>query len=345
MAVGVENVCEQPWMKAARPSGGHVSIEINDRCPFEEKCSSDCFLVARDAPRGKRPAEAWVLDAFEEVLDCSERVRHFAVPAMEPLASPELLFAMLERYHQCPSHRRPLTFNCITSGFQLNRHIDRFVNTPLTGGLIISVDDTPSTGLRVIGAGESALRDGLRLRERGGAAYLVANTVLTRYNADAVLRIGGVLADAGLDQWLVGFKTSPSGGRMVSEVSDDMMLEFAYRAADQLAGRGMHVLVHLDDYWNLAAVPGGASVLVEQAEDWRLSASVAQDIDVICWNPAARFLRIRGGDSVIMTHDEFVRVGVKETVAGYYKPGSIRQIIHQWPDRIDLAVHGAIHAQ
>ena len=325
MAAGIENVFEDESIRVQRPTFGHASIEINAHCPFatSKACGDRCVLVARRAPTSHLLNLNEIREAFNEILDCGPEIRHFGVPGMEPLASPEVLFELLGLFHDRGVDQRPVTFNMITSGINLDRFVSRFRALPLDA-LIISVDDTVSTGLRVVGAGENAHSAALSVRDAGGSNRLCVNSLLTNANSDAVLSIAKQLRDVGIDQMLVSPLRKPIMDNLVATISQAELLAFAHRAANTRAIAGLSILVEVEIETILATA--GENVLLRSAgKDWSTRWRIGDSsVSLMAVDPTAPFVRIRW-DGQLMNRSDLFRVNLARTSAGRYEAGIIRK--------------------
>lgn len=327
MGAGIHNVYEDEEIRWSRPATGRVSIEINATCPFSvpDACGSRCFLQARKAPTGRFDAER-IYEAFDEILESGHLIRHFGVPGMEPLATPEILFGLLERYHGRAPDARPRTFNIITSGYQLNRFKERFQDLWIDG-LYISVDDFASSNLRSAGSGRMALESGLAVRALGGCRKLCVNTVFTGDNSEAVLAIAKSLKDCHVDQMVISPMMHSNGSRMVSSVSESRILEFAEVAAADRLIDGLTILIEVQPA-TLAFASKAESI--DWEGEWSARYQMADsNVYLLAINKDSPFLRIRW-DGQILTQDEFLKVGLQKSSAGEYRSGCLSKAISRW---------------
>lgn len=328
MGAGLENVFENDEMRSHRPVGSHVSIEINAFCPFSgpKACGDRCVLQARKAPKELllRPDE--IGEMFQEILDCGNSIRHFGVPGMEPLASPNILFDLLDRYHNRRPDERPLTFNVITSGYGLSEAIPRFRELPI-GALIISVDDTPFTGLRTDGAGDAALKNGLLLREQGGCAHLCVNTVLNDRNASSVLTISRQVHALGVDQMLVSPQVSPYGSLLKPTLSQEEIIAFAHMAAADQKLQGLNLFVCVESG---AFVDSDLEMPLIDPLEWSARVPLGDSsVSLLVLNYEAPFVRVRW-DGQMLLRNELMTIGLQQSKVGRYQPGSMSKLIEAW---------------
>lgn len=307
-----------------------VNLEINNRCQLTDVCGEDCILnsIARSIPGAREMDPAEVLEAAYEVIANGCNVGPLALVGKEVLESPDILFAILKRYHDTPVEVRPESIQIITSGVQLHRYIGRFVELPLHG-CFVSLD-ADSTGLHLPERNKHLLGDLLRLKERGGAELIGVISILDDTNADALLELGQWVGSYGpvLDQWSVGQKLVERNGKMTPGVSEAVVKNAFERVMQELGQEGQsninQILFELEhptfqQLFGLTVPPESWRTAV-RANDHTNVWAIAQNS-----NPG-HFIRLRWDGQLITKHD-VRQLGTYVGAHGRYQPGKLRSFL------------------
>lgn len=306
-----------------------VNLEINNRCQLTNICGENCILntIASSIPSAQAMKPEQVLEAAFEVIENGQNVGPLALVGKEVLESPDVLFAILERYHSTPVEIRPQSIQIITSGAQLRRHIDRFAELPLHG-CFVSLDADP-TGLHLPEQNRQLLTDLLCLKERGGTNMSGVISVLDNTNTDALLELGAWVCSQGslLDQWSIGQKLIEKNRKMVPGVSQAIVQRTFDHVVTELGGEGQsninQILFELEyptfnelfgetippNSWRKACQIPGTNV-------W----AVAQNA-----NPG-HFIRLRW-DGQLISKQDLRQLGTVTGAHGRYRPGKLRSFL------------------
>ena len=187
------------------------NFEINNKCRFTTDCGDTCILNQL-APRTPALKPDAVQKAGQEIAEFGRTIRHVVIAGKEPMETPERVLSFLKAYHDQPPDRRPGAVGLLTSGINLDRHIDRFAATPLSW-CITSVDADQS-GLRSTQSSQTTntLRTLRRLKEKGGAKQIGVNSVVAMDAETELPALAEEIEAVGIDQWALSPLMVPGRG-------------------------------------------------------------------------------------------------------------------------------------
>lgn len=324
MSVIAENAFVDDLSRESTAGRVFVQVEINRICHQFERtaCGENCFLVAREVPPALPMPESTIFQIIDEILEVGDLVGDFAIPAMEPMDTPERLFRVLGQLDEAPTEKQPVTRGIITSGMRLPRHTDEFTRSPLTW-VIVSADLGP-TGLRPVGVWDKAIRNTCALRQSGGCEHVCVNTV-ARGQVDALCEVGLRAQEMGVEQWYLAPFRMPANGRMLPEQGPKEMLELANSLAEVFKDQ-MTVLVEVD-FKTFSQALGTDSSLTDQDDHWRLELPLSgSSVRLMTLNPDARIVRVRW-DGALLSKGDIYRKGLATGSFGHYSPGRLADVI------------------
>lgn len=331
MAVLAESSIEDPAQCLHARRQILVNVEINRRCPWTETCDSSCILNVLEptAPDLSLPE---LRRGIEEFIDAGKRVRHFAICAKEPLATPDVLFEdVLRPYHNADSEDRPGTVGIITSGVGLSGLIDRFAALPLHWAMVSL--DTFESGLRVPSSHQAVLSAALDLRSAGGTGLIGINTILTENNVNGVLRLGERLSNASVDQWALGSMLVPNSGRMVPAMNAAQLTKSIDTIVAHFTGTSTRLVFELD-FDVFCDIVDDDELIAAQADRWRFEFELpgARNILFVAGNPReGHFVRLRI-DGQLLAKSDFRIIGLRNGRYGRYKPGKIEGLLEAFEE-------------
>jgi hypothetical protein len=304
-----------------------VNLEINKSCHLTSVCGDTCVLnlIEKSLPQAQLMDPVETFQAACEVIDHGQHVRHLAIVGKEVLETPDLLFAILERYHAANEATRPGAVSIITSGLLLHKYLDRFAELPLSGCQVSL--DSDSTGLHIAKRNQDLLSTLLALREQGGASLVSAISVLTETNLDALVLLGQQLCSSGIDQWSLGPLLLPQQGVMKSAVSISTIRKALERLVQELGQSAINQIIlglELPEFEELfgETVPPDkwrAEKQIPNTNVWAIALSMRLD----------KFIRLRW-DGQLISKSDVRRLGRKEGAYGRYQSGRLASLLESW---------------
>lgn len=319
-----------------------ANIETTAVCGFTPVCGDRCILNIVNASAGAPlVAEAVLAESHELIAsNYSNRVRHLAIAGKEPLASPEVFFAILRQWHAMPESRRPGTIGLITADAPALKMLSsRFTDTPVSW-VNISID-TDAVGLRTPANATPLLENALYLRRTGGTLAVGVNTLLSSTNLEHLIAIGRRLQSIGIDQWSIGPFLFPCNGRMESQVGSSDLLRALDRLTLEFGTSPMRIVFEVDhaQLFNLA---GTNAQLGAFDNAWRYEYRFHPNVTVIATNPREGYFVRARWDGALLGKQDFRTVGLKEGQYGRYAPGRIAELLGRFAALHKLSTPAAV---
>lgn len=304
-----------------------VNLEINKSCQLTTVCGNSCILnLIEQSLNGAETMDALeVLEAAYEVIANGHKIGPLALLGKEVLESPDVLFAILQRYHETPEETRPGSVQIITSGLLLHQHLERFAELPLSGCQLSL--DVEETSLHLPRRNDKLLGDLLRLKECGGAQLVGVPSILTEHNLNGLLALGKHVCASGVDQWSIGQMLSPRDGVMTPAVSLATVKQAFNSVVEKLGQSDIRQILfelELSTWQELfgESVPAGswrAGIQVPGTNVWAFAQNASP----------GHFVRLRW-DGQLISKEDLRRLGTREGVYGRYQPGRLRGLLESW---------------
>ena len=298
------------------------NYEVNKTCRFTTDCGSACILNQL-APRAAALNRATVEEAGREIINHGRSIRHVVIAGKEPLETPERIFPFLRAYHEQPPDLRPAAVGLLTSGINLERHLETFGRYPLSW-CIVSVD-TEASGLRSSRSSQKSqiLQTLTELRTCGGAPLIGVNSVVPMGADAGLMALAEDIEAAGIDQWALSPLLVARRGAMKPTLPAPLLAQQLERIAKRLAS--LHTVVSLDvDADTFERLSGGIPV---QRDQWRTTLSLVGNVRMTAKNPDPGFFFRLRFDGQLLSHDEFMEIGLTQGAFGAYGEGRIAALM------------------
>ncbi len=298
------------------------NLELNNTCRFTTDCGDACILN-QIAPRAPAMSAQRVAQVGREIIDAGDTIRHVVLAGKEPLETPDRVLGFLHAYHQRPLNSRPGAVGLLTSGINLDQHIDAFARTPLSW--CITSLDAERSGLRSTQATKTnaSLQTLTDLKAAGGARLIGINSVVAMDAETELMPLAEQIDAAGVDQWALSPLLVPHKGAMKPYLPLSLLAPQLERLAHRLAN--LRTVVSFDvDPATFERLSGGIGVAPDQ---WRSTFWLTSNVRLTAKSPAAGyFFRLRF-DGQLLSRDDFLKQDLREGTYGPYSAGRIKTLV------------------